>query len=209
MTQAEIDIALTDIQQEQDGTVKNLKLASFCSALFRERGIELVVVDGSAIEFYTEGAYTSGDVDLCVVSAIEPLTMRLRQQVMGLLNAKGGTRSWQVAGSFVDILGVFENMAETPTRRISAPYGDVLVGPVEELIVERLLVAVYPQEYRPSLDCAKKLIAAVLRDEVEVNWLEVKRLAKTNAYSNWPDVRKIICEEAKALNVRSPYDPNE
>jgi len=55
----EIDAALSDIVGEQDPTVKNLKLASLCSEVFRERGIELVVVGGSAIEFYTEGAYTS------------------------------------------------------------------------------------------------------------------------------------------------------
>ena len=55
-----ISAALADIGAEQDPTLKSQKLASLCSALFREQGIELVVVGGSAIEFYTEGAYTSG-----------------------------------------------------------------------------------------------------------------------------------------------------
>src|SRR5687768_11295039 len=85
MTAIEIDKALAEIEAESDPTVKNLKLASICSAVFRERGIELVVVGGSAIEFYTEGAYTSGDVDLCIVSAEERLTVRLRQELMGKL----------------------------------------------------------------------------------------------------------------------------
>jgi hypothetical protein len=33
------------------------------STLWRERGVELVVVGGSAIEILTEGAYASGDLD--------------------------------------------------------------------------------------------------------------------------------------------------
>src|SRR5688572_17721736 len=103
MTEAEIDKALTEIAAETDPTVKNLKLASICSAVFRERGIELVVVGGSAIEFYTEGAYTSGDVDFCIVSAKETLTIRLRQELMGQLKGQGGPRSWRVAGGFIDV----------------------------------------------------------------------------------------------------------
>src|SRR5258708_29579361 len=96
----QIKSALADISAEGDPTVKHLKLASLCSALFFERGIQLVVVGGSAIEFYTEGAYTSGDVDLCVMDAKEPLTVRLRQQIMGQLGAQGGPRSWQLSCAY-------------------------------------------------------------------------------------------------------------
>lgn len=81
-----------------------LKLASLVSMIFRERGIELVVVGGSAIEFYTEGAYVSGDLDLCVASSSQPLTILLRQELMGAVGAKGGPRSWEVSGSYVDDL---------------------------------------------------------------------------------------------------------
>jgi hypothetical protein len=96
MNEHEIKSALREIAAETDVTVKHLKLASLCSTLFAERGVELVVVGGSAIEFYTEGAYTSGDVDLCVLSSRESLTVRLRQEIMGRLSAKGGPRSWEV-----------------------------------------------------------------------------------------------------------------
>ena len=47
--------ALADITAETDPTVKHLKLASPVTAVFHEAGIELVV-GGSAIESYTEGA---------------------------------------------------------------------------------------------------------------------------------------------------------
>jgi hypothetical protein len=45
-----IQSALADISAEIDPTLKHLKMASLVSAIFRERGIELVVVGGSAIE---------------------------------------------------------------------------------------------------------------------------------------------------------------
>lgn len=209
MNPNEIKNALSAIDREKDPTLKHLKLASLCSTLFAEKGVQLVVVGGSAIEFYTEGAYTSGDVDFCVINAEPSLTVRARQEIMGQLGAKGGPRSWEISGAFVDLLGQFENLAQTSPRTIAAPFGDVRVSPVEELIVERILVARYPQDYPPALDCAKKIIAAGLREEVEVDWSEVKRLANLNAYMNWGDVTKLINEEAKTLQVRSPYDSDE
>lgn len=209
MNEHEIKSALREIAAETDVTVKHLKLASLCSTLFAERGVELVVVGGSAIEFYTEGAYTSGDVGLCVLSSRESLTVRLRQEIMGRLSAKGGPRSWEVGGAYIDILGSFENLARTAVRMIRAPFGNVKVSPVEELIVERVLVSRYPQDYPPALDCAKKILAAVLEGEVEVDWNEVKRLANANAYSNWADVKALTNEQAKALQIRSPYDSDE
>ena len=148
MTPEAIQRALADITAESDPTLKHFKLASLISAVFRERGVELVVVGGSAIEFYTEGAYVSGDLDLCVASAREPLTVRIRQQAMGELGATGGPRSWQVAGAFADVLGEFENLARSAIRHLAGPSGEVCIAPVEELIVERILVSNYPGDLK-------------------------------------------------------------
>ena len=89
MTVEDIQRALADITAETDPTLKHLKLASLVSAVFRERGIELVVVGGSAIGFYTEGAYVSGDINMCLVSPTR-LNVRTRQELMGLLGPRGG-----------------------------------------------------------------------------------------------------------------------
>ncbi|HEY1174018.1 MAG TPA: hypothetical protein VGH19_21815 [Verrucomicrobiae bacterium] len=161
MTLEAIQQALADIAGEQDPTVKHLKLASLCSTVFREHQVELVVVGGSAIEFYTEGAYTSGDLDMCLLTP-SALSVRQRQEIMGKFGATGGPRSWQVAGVFVDLLGELENLAHTQLRRIQGPYGEVCMNPVEELLVERVLVSVYPAEHPPARECAKKLADAAL-----------------------------------------------
>ena len=99
MEQAAIEIALDEIVAEADATVKSFRLASLCSAVFRADAVSVVVVGGSAIEFYTEGAYTSGDLDFCMVSP-GLLSLWRRQFIMGKLQAEGGPCSWQVSGMF-------------------------------------------------------------------------------------------------------------
>ena len=208
MTADAIREALADITAENDPTLKHLKLASLVSAVFREGGVELVVVGGSAIEFYTEGAYVSGDLDLCLISPAR-LDIRTRQDLMGRLGAVGGPRNWQVAGMYVDVLAEIENLARTPLRRLRGPSGEVCVSPVEELIVERVLISRYPGDYPPARECARKLLAAALHDEFETDWDEVRRLAQDKAYKNWNDVKQLVHEQAQALQVRSPYDSHE
>jgi hypothetical protein len=53
---------------EPDPAVKHLKMAGLCTALFRQSWVELAVVGGAAIEFFTEGAHVSGGIDLCAVN---------------------------------------------------------------------------------------------------------------------------------------------
>lgn len=198
-----IEAALADITAEQDPTIKSLKMASLCGALWAERGVELVVVGGSAIEILTEGAYASGDLDMCHVNKAT-LPIRERQEIMGLLGAKGGPRNWQVAGMYVDVLGPVESFARTPYRRVQAPYGDVQVMKAEDLLVERVLISVYPGENETARDCAKKFIAVILGGDVAVDWNEVRRLANLPDYRNLPECEKLVKEVADELKVTSP-----
>jgi hypothetical protein len=140
-----------------------------------------------------------------VESPSTALTIRRRQEIMGQLQARGGPRSWQVGGLYVDVLGAFESLARTPIRRLDGPSGQVRIAPVEELIVERVLISTYPGDYPPARECAKKLLAAALLGEVETDWAEVKRFAQNKAYKNWHEVKKLVYEQAQTLQVRSPY----
>src|SRR5450759_5212160 len=170
MDSEKIKSALADITAEKDPTLKSAKLASLCSTLWAERGVELVVVGGSAIEILTEGAYASGDLDLCHTTASLPI--RERQEIMGWLGAKGGPRNWQVAGMYLDLLGPVESFARTPFRRIKAPYGSILVMKPEDLLVERVLMTFYLGESQTARDCAKKLAAVMLTKGLPVDWNE-------------------------------------
>ena len=207
MDAGKIKSALADVTAEQDPTLKSAKLASLCSALWAERGVELVVVGGSAIEILTEGAYASGDLDMCHANRAT-LPIQERQEVMGLLGAKGGPRNWQVAGMFVDVLGPAESFARTPFRRIEAPYGDFLVMKPEDLLVERVLMSYYTGENKTARDCAKILTAVALRKEIEMNWDEVRRLANLPEYRNLPQCVQLVKEVADELKIKSPLHPD-
>ena len=196
--------ALADISGERDPTLKSLKLASLCSALWAERGVELVVVGGSAIEFLTEGAYASGDLDMCHTTGAT-LPIRVRQEVMGLLHAEGGPRNWKVAGMYFDLLGPAESFARTPYRRVEAPYGSVLVMKPEDLLVERVLVSIYPQPHPPARDCARTLAGVALRGQIGMNWDEVRRVAQLAEYRNLQACEILVNDVAHELNLRSPF----
>ncbi len=202
-----IKSALADVTAEQDPTLKSAKLASLCSALWAERGVELVVVGGSAIEILTEGAYASGDLDMCHATRVS-LPVRERMEIMGLLGAKGGPRNWQVAGMYLDLLGPVESFAHTPYRRIEAPYGSFLLMKPEDLLIERVLMSFYLGENKTARDCAKVLAAAALRKEVEMNWDEVRRLANLPEYRNLPQCVKLVKEAADELKIKSPLHPD-
>ncbi len=203
MDASKIKSALADITAEQDPTLKSAKLASLCSTLWAERDVELVVVGGSAIEILTEGAYASGDLDMCHANKAT-LPVSERQEVMGLLGAKGGPRNWQVAGMYLDLLGPVESFARTPFRRVEAPYGDILVMKPEDLLVERVLMTFYLGESQTARDCAKKFISVILTGGMAVNWDEVRRLANLPEYRNLPQCVQLVKEVADELKIKSP-----
>ena len=198
-----IHAALADISAEQDPTLKSAKLASLCSALWGERGVELIVVGGSAIEILTEGAYASGDLDMCHANKAT-LPVSDRQEVMGWLDAKGGPRNWQVAGMYVDLLGPVESFARTPYRRVEAPYGSILLMKPEDLLVERVLMSYHTGENLTARDCAKKFIAVILTGGIAADWNEVRRLANLPEYRNFSQCARLVKEVADELKIKNP-----
>ncbi len=205
MDAKKIKSALADITAEQDPTIKSLKMASLCSAVWLERGVELVVVGGSAIEILTEGAYASGDLDMCHINKAT-LPIRERQEIMGWLGAKGGPRNWQVAGMFVDVLGPAESFARTPYRRVQGPFGEVQVMKAEDLLVERVLISVYPGENSTARECARELAVVALAGAVSMNWDEVLRVASLPEYRNFSECKTLVNEVANELKIKSPFD---
>jgi len=202
-----IQVALADIRAEADPSLRTLKLASLIAAVFRDAGIELVVVGGSAIELLTEGAYTSGDIDLCLRDR-DSIGLRDRQDLMAKVDAVGGPRSWKVAGTFVDLLGRVESVARTPFREISGPHGPVRVMQPEELLVERVLVSEYPNRYPPARDCARKLIAVSLGGGLNMDWNEVARIASLREYKNEESTRNLVEEVRNELRLPGAPHPD-
>ncbi len=205
MDRDQIKAALLDVSGENDPTLKSLKLASLCSGLWAERGVELVVVGGSAIEILTEGAYVSGELDLCHATPAT-LPIRMRQEIMGQLGAKGGPRNWEVAGTFVDLLGPVESFARTPFRHLDGPYGTLRLMKPEDLLVERVLVSVYPQADPVARACARALATVALGGAVRMDWQEVLRVASLPGYRNVKECKALVRDVADELEAKNPFD---
>ena len=190
---AEIDIkaAMADIESTSDLLERALKLSGLITTLFQRHGFPLVVVGGSAVEFYTEGGYMSGDIDFCrkTLNAIPP---RLMQEIIAELGGKGVARSWEVCGLYVDLLGILENESVLPNREVETPYGTVRIIPPELALVERILIAYYPPSAE-LLVTARKMMVAALGDS-NFNWNEAERLAALPSFGVLEELRKLRME---------------
>ena len=194
-----LQTALVDIRATSDLLEKALKLAGVVTSLFNEAGWTLIVVGGSAVEFYTEGAYMSGDIDFCRKN-LERIPLRQLQDLMARLGGRGGPRSWLVAGLYVDLLGLLENEAMTPCRNVTTPYGTISIVPAELVLVERVLLAYYPQAEVEARNTAKKMLAACLSGQTEVDWIEVGRLAALPDFdivSKLAELKQEVADERK------------
>ena len=193
MTDEAIATARADIEATSDLLERALKLSGLITTLFAERGFHLVVVGGSAVEFYTEGGYMSGDIDFCrkTLKAIPP---RVMQEVAESLGGKGLGRNWLICGLYVDILGLLESETRLADRVVQTPYGEVRMLPPELALVERVLFAEQDAECVAS---ARQMMAAALKD-ADFDWAEAERLAALRDFSVLPQMRRLKEEIARA-----------
>lgn len=170
----DVEKAVAEIEATSDLLERALKLSGLITTMFQQRGFPLVVVGGSAVEFYTEGGYMSGDIDFCrrSLNAIPP---RVMQEVISELGGKGVSRSWVVCGLCIDLLGLLECETTLPMRELETPYGVVRMIPPELALVERVLIANYPPSQELAVTARKMMVAAM--NDPTFNWIEAERLA--------------------------------
>lgn len=192
MTPADLSAAKADIESTDDLLVRAMKLAGIVTTLFRERGVPLVVVGGSAVEFYTEGGYMSGDIDFCRRSLRGP-SLREIGDVLKPLGAKGMGRSWQVCGLFVDILGIAEMESGKDWRTLETPYGEIKLIPPELALVERVL---YAEQDAECVASARQMMAAALADE-SFDWGEAERIADLPDFKVLEGLRRLRQEVSR------------
>ncbi|MGI8435318.1 MAG: hypothetical protein ACR2NX_00190 [Chthoniobacterales bacterium] len=177
---------LASIRAEQDQNRKNLRVAEIVSELFRAAGTAPVIVGGSAVEFYTDGAYVSADVDVCFSGARLP-TPRERESVLAEAGTSLGLRTWQIADVVVDLLGVIETSAQTPFQNL----GTLTLIQIEDLIAERILVATTPRFDSERWRVAKVLFAVALQRLVAFDPVELERIANSPDYRVGPDLQRL------------------
>lgn len=111
---------------------------AFVALLGKAAGVpsdELIVVGGSAIEVYTEGKYTSGDVDI-----VSSRGDALRRVLVSWEFRRTG-RVWQneAWGLVVDLVKPPYTGSLDHTTVSNTPFGQVRLAALEDLIVKRLM----------------------------------------------------------------------
>ncbi|MCR5751709.1 MAG: hypothetical protein K6G91_07095 [Kiritimatiellae bacterium] len=192
MTAVELAKARADIESTGDLLARAMKLAGLVTTLFREHGIHLVVVGGSAVEFYTEGGYMSGDIDFCRRSLKGP-SLRLAKDVLSSIGGRCIGRNWLVCGLHVDLLGIVESETDKDFRRLETPYGVVSILPPELALVERVFYSIDSEECVAS---ARQMMAAALADET-FDWVEAERIAALPEYKVLDELRNMRKEVSR------------
>jgi len=180
---------LQRIRGEADQNRKNLLVAEVVSELWRDIGTEPVVVGGSAVEFYTDGAYLSADVDVCFNGARLP-TPRERESVLAAAGESVSIRSWNIAGVLVDLPGRLETSARGPLQTLGA----ISLIQIEDLIAERVLIATVPRFDPERWEVAKVLLAAGWKNLVALDRSELRRIAEPPEYRVGDDLQRMIQE---------------
>lgn len=193
-----LETILAAIRAEKDPNRKNLRVAELVSQLFRETGADPVIVGGSAVEFYTDGTYVSGDVDVCFNGPRFP-SPRERESVLASIGVSLGVRTWRIADVLVDLLGSVETMARTRFQQI----GELKLIQIEDLIAERILIATVPQPDNERRKVAKLLLAVALKGLIEYDRSELERVANSPAYDIGGELRSLIDEiERESEDIR-------
>lgn len=166
------------------------RLAWFGALLTREANLpgRLLIVGGSAIEIYlTSQLYISQDID--VVGDREAIRPVLRRWGFSPEEGRDGRTYWIKEGvGQVDLLGANDRSA-LPPRSKRTPFGLVLLGSVEYLIVRRLMRA--GRERSTELFRQAEVLAAEYG--ADLDWRFVRSEAKSeNVLPLYEQLRKQV-----------------
>ena len=204
MNAADIQRALGLVRKESDLNARAMLFAGLVSELFREAGFEPVIVGGSAVEFYTDGAYMSGDTDICWAGwPIPSLEQReaVMRQIPGVEGRQG--KSWRYDDLWVDLLNEVNSLADKGFVKFTTPNGPVVIISAEDALVGRVYSARKWVGYNSEDDdCAKKLMAAVLAGDVPFEWEEARRIAASPKYECVNELEAIRSEVETVLAKR-------
>jgi hypothetical protein len=158
-----------ELRRANSPTERRLHFAALLAKAGGASTDEFIVVGGSAIEFYTSGQYTSGDIDIVETASVS------WKKILTEWRFKDQGRIW-----YSEDLGIVVDFVKPPytydvsrTQVLVTAHGSLRIAAIEDLLVKRLQSAKFWK--RPAeLEQAKLL--AVLHWE-RIDWAYVRDLA--------------------------------
>jgi hypothetical protein len=181
----------------EDAFEQRLRLIGKVTRLFKEQGWDLIVVGGSALEFYTEGQYASGDIDVCRRLGQQPIPPAIERDVMRGVGATstGTRRQWKIGEVFLDLLGEIETARDPVFRTLQTPEGPIQLMPAEDVLVERVFVAQSQTPADPATKAAaRKMAAAAIAMGPDFDWDKAFAIARSREYGIEQSLRDLVGE---------------
>lgn len=162
---AQARVSLSALQSLTNPLEVQLRAAAVITRVLERFGDHAVVVGGSAVSFYTGGAYLSRDVDL--------ITTMSGNQLVEVLAALGFERrdgAWVHAETDVIVDFPAPPLAGDPERitRVQTDDGPVAVIGIEDLLVDRLNAVVHWKDTESREWCISML---ALHKDLEMEYL--------------------------------------
>lgn len=153
-------------------TTHQLVLAALIASLFKEHDIQMTLVGGAAVQFYTQAEYVTGDIDV-ILQGDDTETI---EEVMAALDFKRTTTFRHFENELFGFVVEFPpSPIEIGDRTISSvsiietEEGPIRVVRIEDIIMDRLIAAEVWRD-RPSLDQAK-LLWRKNKDQIDQKYL--------------------------------------
>lgn len=163
-----------ELLKERDRFKRKIMFAGFLTGKLSEKNVQMVVVGGGAVEIYTAGHFSTGDIDLAVSdkNVTESLLQNLGFEKVGMVWVS------EQLGVAVHVLGGPYSGDYSKTRIFKLGRYSVRLAAVEDLIVNRLSAAKYWKgNVQAELEQAKALLRIHER-RIDMTYLE--ELAKKN-----------------------------
>ncbi len=202
-----IDDALLSLEQLEDRTERALQLAGLISTLFKIKGVVLIASGQLAFDSYANT--TSPNPEIEVAAFAGKLSPRALQEIMGeQLHAEGSIYRWMVSGIPVQFHRETATAYRGVCRDFMTDHGVVKLIPVEEIIAERVLAAVYPVPNATAHEEARLLLINGLTDAFQMDWSVLQTLCHLPEYRVGEELAQLRAQakqEADALGLGADH----
>lgn len=179
-------MTIDEILSMEEGPGRTAALVAWIQGLFEDDDATPILVGGAAVELYTLGAYTTGDVDL--VGSVTPLAARLLKEA----GFERHGRHWlhEPAQIFLEFPGTALDPDER-TSHIEVAGHEVRIISAEDLLIDRLGSWEY---WQSSVDGVNALLLwRTQRQNMNVEHLE-KRVVQTGWQLAWQSLLQFAAQ---------------